>query len=493
MKNSRITYSLLIGVLLMISCTKDLNLEPISIITAGSFYKTEEDAKGALNGMYTRLRSQAEQNLYLLGEARSEVMDVGLGGTGGRELYFLNTLNSTNAGPTWQGLYLLVHEANSIIKYVPGISFASVASKNNILAQAYAMRAFAYFVMTRTWGKLPLVSEPTTGISSESTLRPRSSQEDIFKLIKQDIDQSISLFGDNSLPAGRCFWSKPAVYALKADVYLWTGKLMNGGRPDFNAALEAVMAAQTADLSLLSNYAGIFDYVNKGNKEIVMSVRFQELEASSNHFDVSYIANASVPANISQATRDAIGTPGGNNFWAPSATLRNQFTSDDLRKSGSFLEIYTTTPVNKYYGSVVLKGKGLVTAGARLFLDDIILYRYADLLLMKAEAKNALDQDPSAEINQVRQRAYGTNYSNHIFVSSTKEQNDVEILKERLLELAFEGKRWWDLIRFGRAFDLVPSLQNRKGQDYLLLFPISETTLGLEPQVEQNPGYYKTQ
>jgi hypothetical protein len=108
---------------------------------------------------------------------------------------------------------------------------------------------------------------------------------------------------------------------------------------------------------------------------------------------------------------------------------------------------------------------------------------------MKAEAKNALNQDPSTEINLVRQRAYGTAYSAHIFVNGTKDVNDAAILKERLLELAFEGKRWYDLVRFGKAFELVPSLQAKAGQTNLLLSPINNATLALEPKVTQNPGY----
>ena len=108
---------------------------------------------------------------------------------------------------------------------------------------------------------------------------------------------------------------------------------------------------------------------------------------------------------------------------------------------------------------------------------------------MKAEAKNALGQDPSEEMNLSRKRAYGDNFDKHIFVNRSKELNDDEILKERLLELVFEGKRWWDLIRFGKAFDIVPSLNNKKGQDHMLLWPLSLTVLTREPQVGQTPGW----
>src|SRR5690606_14301315 len=97
----------------------------------------------------------------------------------------------------------------------------------------------------------------------------------------------------------------------------------------------------------------------------------------------------------------------------------------------------------------------------RIFTDDVVIYRYADLLLMKAEAKNALGQDPSDEMNEIRRRAYRDKFAEHIFVNGTKEENDEAILQERLFELTFEAKRWWDLIRFGKAFEKVPSLQGR--------------------------------
>ena len=100
-----------------------------------------------------------------------------------------------------------------------------------------------------------------------------------------------------------------------------------------------------------------------------------------------------------------------------------------------------------------MKFNGFVNSGIRLFLDDVILYRYADVLLMKAEAKNALGQDPSAEINKVRERAYGAAYKQHVFVSGSKQTNDEAILQERLFELVFEGEKmvgpgaFWKSIR----------------------------------------------
>lgn len=472
------------------SCTDNLDLLPTSVIGNSSFWKTEDDARGGTYGMYVALRSQASKNLFLWGEGRSETVGSGVQGLDGRERYYLNTLDATTAGPEWQGMYTVIHQANLLLKHIPEISFTSEASKNDMLAQAYAMRAYVYFTMIKTWGDLPLVTEPTEAFTAESIQKERTSKENIFKQIKEDIDKAVSLFSANTIPAGRFVWSKPSVNALKADVFLWTGKVLNGGAADFTTALNALNEIKTADVALLDNYASVFDYANKGNKEILFAIRFQQNEVTDNDFVNMYFAAAYVPNDIDATASAALGVANGNNFWAPSAVFRNQFTTNDIRRNATFTEIYTaTTGTRAFYGAFQTKFKGGINAGVRLFLNDYIIYRYADILLMVAEAKNALGQDPTAEIMQVRARAYGAAVGAHPFVNGTKADNDEVILKERLLELGLEGKRWWDLIRFGKAFEKVPALQSRADKQYLLLFPISSNTLSLETKVKQNPGY----
>lgn len=489
-KSNKILLSVLVLCFSISSCTKHLELEPISQISNSSFWKTESDATGALNGMYARLRVQAASNFFLLGEARSEVMGPSVIGGQGKTEYRGNTINKTNFGITWQGFYTVIHDANLILKSVPKISFTSEAAKNNVLAQAYTMRAFVYFMMAKTWGDLIIITEPTDGYSPEAMQKQRSPVADVFAFIKKDLTEASQLFSNNTYPAGRHMWSKPSLNALIADVYLWTGKRMNGGNADFTTALNALNAIEGTDVQLLQDFASVFDYTNKGNKEILMSIRFLENEAPATLFEYMYISGINLPANIDVATRNAIGALKYDE-WSVSDLARNQFSADDQRKNASILEIYTIGAGGSktYYGSIITKFNGVVSGGIRLFVDDVVLYRYADVLLMKAEAKNALGQDPSPEINKVRERAYGSKFANYQYVNSTKVANDAAILKERLLELMFEGKRWWDLVRFGKTFELVPSLQNRAGQDFLLLFPIPESTLALESGVKQNPGY----
>ncbi|GJM34294.1 MAG: membrane protein [Saprospiraceae bacterium] len=472
------------------SCTEDLELAPTSIISVNSFWSTEDDAKGGLYGMYTRMRSQCYDNLFSWGGARAELLSYGLQASEGLERYFENTLDPISAGPDWKGLYTVIHDANLLLKNVPDIDFRDEKVKNETLAQAHAMRAYVYFIIARTWGGAPIVTAPSEGYDAEVIFKPRASISEVYTLIKQDIDMAISLFPDDSFSPGRSIWSRPAVNALKGDVYLWTAKTQGGGNADLQTALTALQAVKTGDVALLPAYDDVFRYSNKGNSEVLMAMHLEDLEASNMYSDLMYIRNDQIPANATQESKDLLGTGGGLNRWAPAEGFRDQFADDDSRKDATFVAMFTddgTGPA--YYASATLKYRGFVDAGSRKFLDDIILYRYADVLLMIAEAKNGLGQDPTAEMNAVRERAYGANFAGHEFVSGSQADNDDAILQERLFELSFEAKRWWDLVRFDKAFELVPSLNGRENDRYLLLFPIPITTLSLNSSLVQNPGY----
>ncbi|MCE5346888.1 MAG: RagB/SusD family nutrient uptake outer membrane protein [Bacteroidales bacterium] len=482
-----------IAILSFVACTKDINLTPISQISNASFWKTENDASGGLTGMYVRMRTQASVNFFLWGEGRSGIFIQNFGMDPSAALYvFMNSLSQTNAGPDWTTMYSVIHDANLLLKYVPGISFTSQDTKNNTLAQAYAMRAFIYFTMAKTWGDLALVTEPTEGYDPNTIYRERSSVADVFKLIKSDIDKALELFPNNNYTTARNFWSKPAVNTLKADVYLWTGKKLNGGNADFTTALNALNDVETSDVTLLPNFSDIFSYTGKGNKEIIMSVYFL-LNESPTHTVYGGVTGINAPtAPYTDAETIAKISPfnSKDGYWQISPDICNQFSNDDQRKDATFIVVnQTRNGVTSWMYNCDQKYPGIISGGVRQSYDDYIIYRYADVVLMKAEAKNALGQDPSTEINKIRQRAYGNNYSSHVFVNGTKAENDDAILKERLFELLQEGKRWWDLVRFGKVFEQVPALKIYAGQDYRLLFPISETVLSLEPKMVQNPGY----
>lgn len=493
----KILIVLILTVFTVTSCTEDLELVPVSQISTSSFWTSENDVAGALNGMYVRFRLTTE-NQYYWGEMRSGIMQQSIAGIVLSYQYlYKNTLNSSAGVPGWGNIYTVVHDANIILENAPTIKFANEATKNNALAQAYAMRAFCYFVMVRTWGGVPLVTQSTNGVS-ESNQRPRATAAEIFAQIKKDIAEAEKLFSNNTYPTGRAVWSKPALNAFKADVYLWTAKKLAGGNADLNTVLTAINEIEASDVTLLSNFSSIFDYNNKGNKEVIFAVRYADKEsAMSLPFNASFIHPQTAPAlsQVDPATAIAIsGADQAYSYLAVRDHVRNAFSIKDQRRNATIfdLEVYKPTYPNGVKSLVVTiqnKYQGVLISGGRRWFNDYVIYRYGDILLMKAEAKNALGQDPSIEINKVRQRAYGANFNQFAFVNGSKAANDTEILKEKLLETAFEGHYWYDLVRFGKVFDLVPELIGQTGKDHMQLFPIDQSILSKEPKVTQNPGW----
>src|SRR5690606_1171719 len=314
---------------------------------------------------------------------------------------------------------------------------------------------------------------------------------EVLAFIKNDLEQALALFPDNNYPEGRNIFSRPAANALKGEVYLWTGKKEGGGTADFTTALNALTEITGTEVALLDDYASVFDYDNKGNEEIIFAVKHAEFETGDlQPYAHMWMYPAYIPATIDEETQKILEGGNGNSVLEVEPHVQAAFSEEDQRKDASFRVIYAYPDgIKTYYASIVYKYHGTLIGGLRYWYNDRIIYRYGDVLLMIAEAKNALRQDPSPEMNQIRQRAYGNNFPGHEFVSSGQETNDEAILRERLLEMAFEGKYWWDLLRFDKAFELVPSLQNKVGQDHLELFPIVLSTLSVEPKVQQNPGY----
>src|SRR5690606_23486207 len=119
----------------------------VSSISGGSFWKTEDDANGALRGMYIRFRNVSASNLYIWGESRSMILKQSVGNDFTNIRFFNNTLDATVAGPDWSSVYRVVNDANLILKYLPGINFKSESTKNRLMAEAYTMRAYCYFIM----------------------------------------------------------------------------------------------------------------------------------------------------------------------------------------------------------------------------------------------------------------------------------------------------------------------------------------------------------
>ncbi|RED23675.1 SusD-like starch-binding protein associating with outer membrane [Flavobacterium cutihirudinis] len=464
------------------SCQDDLELTSDSVITSDSFWKTEDDAKAGVNGMYVSFRIQTQQNYYLLGGARSAEITGGVQSPLTLANYYNNNLTPQNIDVEWGGLYTVIHQANLILKYVPQIQFSpsTVNEQKRYIAQAYSMRALCYFIMARSWGGVPIVTDPTENSNQSQYIIPRNTIEETFAFIKSDVDAAIANFPDAA--NNKTQLSAASAYALKADVNLWTAKQLNGGTTDLNTALTAINAIPGTP-TLMPSFKDVFAFDKKANAEVLFAVRYSlgDLPSSlaDNWNQFMFVGPSDfAPLTAAQAVAvfGTLGTGSGNagiSRVQPDITRFN-FGADDTRKAATYQTLYNgTTPVV----TGLVKYNGTVDGTIRRFVSDIIIYRWADILLMKAEIKNALGQDPSTEMNLVMQRADAT----ASFTNSTKTANDDVILKERLKELAFEGKSWWDIVRFNRT-DLVPSMAGKQ-----VLFPISQNTINFNPKIEQNP------
>ncbi len=487
MKKNWIYYlSFLIGIFTICSCKKDLNISSKSLITSSNYWQTEDDAKSAVNGMYFNFRAHTRMNYYLLGAGRSAEMKAGIQSPFTLTNFYSNTLTPQNIDVDWADLYTVIQSSNLILKYVPKINFSSitVSNKNTYLAQAYSMRALAYFIMARTWGGVPIVKTPTENTIQTDYIIPKNTIQEVFTFIKADIDSAIALFPNATNT--KILLSLPATLALKADVNLWTAKQLNGGNADLTIALNAINALP-AGPALLPNFKDVFDYNNKGNNEIIFAVRYNLSEVTSPLLDnwnsFMFIGPSDYPGlttAYATATFGTLGSGSGNagiSRAQPDITRFN-FSSTDTRKNVTYQTLYNSNNVPVVTGLV--KYNGTVDGTIRRFVSDVIIYRWADIVLMKAEIKNALGQDPTAEMNMVMQRADPS----ASFSYGTQPANDVAILNERLKEFAFEGKTWWDLVRFNKT-NLVPSMSASTP----VLFPISNATINYNPKIIQNLGY----
>ncbi|MBE7169481.1 MAG: SusD family outer membrane lipoprotein NanU [Williamsia sp.] len=495
--------------LLLQACSKKLDLLPASSISDASFWKTPDQFDAFVTGVHTQFRSNAA-TFQTLGEMRADIFgtDPGSGSvftgeaTQGVERLWTQNLDLDNPGVSNFGnFYYNINQINLLISNLKTTGVVTPANKSYYLGIGYGMRAFYYFHLLRTWGNAILQTTPVSSIDISNLAKGASTQDEVTKQIKADIDSSVNNFGAvYTFRSQKGIWSKAASLMLKGEVYLWTS-YRGGGAADATTALNALTDIQTniPSLALLPNFADVFASGNKGNAEIIFAIRYQLNEAAMTWIPGTYEPQTGFIINYydSAANRkfDATTDNWGGTLRAPVkiATFR-AYNDKDLRKGYTIQPAYNKVGNNYVMaGAFVKKYPGEQNAGSRQYTNDFPIYRYADLLLLKAEAKLALGQDPAAEINGVRQRAYGAGYTlaqwgypNQSVDADPKEA----LLQERFCEFVFEGKRWYDLRRMGDAY-VYKHTTLSSTQAYKLLWPIDRNSLTNNRSLEQNPGYAK--
>ena len=494
-------------VLGMASCTKKLDeVLPQDAISKDQALKDPNAARTLYHGVYGRFRA-FNSTFYQLGEMRSDIWVDGLftesvdGGL--QNLYRHNISNLNVPFANWAGFYNLIYNLNNVINIIPQTPLPD-AEKTRIQAEVLGLRAYVYYTMLRTWGAVPLNTEPVETINNTAeTYKRRTGADTIMTQIKADIEQSLSLFGSaNTLLSGkRVYWSRIATLILKGDVYLWSGSHMGGGNTDFTTAKNALIEVrnlQGASLDLQGNYADIFDPTKKNNnKEIIFAINYELQQAENTQFVGAFTVNAIQAATLSfaQAPTPTVSSVypyvNGANRIGMNQAMINRLTTlpADQRITNTFRVMYSNAAPFATRGTFLTKYIGTTAGTSQIYNNDFPIYRYADVLLLLAEAKAKLGEDPSAEINAIRLRAYGAGYTPHVNGGVTANMD--AILEEYLREFIAEGKRWWALRRAGDSYvyaNLNPTYFSPASTAKFLL-PLSLGMLQADPLLTQTPGY----
>ena len=465
------------------SCEEQLEIDPISDISNANYWTNSSDVDGYLTGTYDNFRSLVDRITY--GEDRGDALQPG--SRGGVSIAHMQRLSDDN-GLDWKVIFANLHHANMIIKHAPGISFADQNVKNRDLAQAYAMRAYDYLLLCQMWGDAPIVLEPTESYNPAG--KPsRQPKEDVMAQVLSDIETSLSLFPDNKV-ATKYRFSRPAVQMLKAHALAWNYTVLHSGKEsDLTDAIAALDEVIGGDFKMMDNYAEIFDVDHRINSEIIFAlyVRFGEYD---NMYALNFTESA-VQGQVGAAVnKDEIPYSNGNiaaPYYAPSQKLKNSFTAGDKRAKVAYIEGISAagkvlfTCQNKFRGTPYVKD--------RYYDNDIVVFRLADALLLKAEllAYKGNTTEAVKLMNITRNRAGIGNYDGPTDSQSVSKA----ILDERFLELCFELKRWPDLMRAHAActiniYDEVPNLN---GKSTPLYFPITINMRAYNENLTQTEGY----
>ena len=468
-------------------CSKEfLDKKPLGQLTTQNFFQTEEHAIWATNAVYNILRDFRTHVFAYLGmtDIVSDDADKGSLVTDANFLRDLDDFTydagNLSLSDTWAGYYRAIYRANLAILSIPEVPNIDPALRDRLVAESKFLRAYFYFKIVRWWGDVPLILTP---LNSDEFQQERTPVMQVYDQIISDFSEAANILPQkySSAEVGRA--TSGAAKAFLAKVHLTLGNFNEAE----NFALEVINSGL---YELFPNYEKLFQIEGENSSESIFEIQTTALETGG----------AGSQYNQVQGVR---GTPNlGWGFNRPSDDLVASYERGDPRRDATILLVNEPLPdgsdfvhdnpniLNERYNQ-----KAWVPShpgGNNNGPGNIRIFRYADLLLIAAESlnENGKSQQALSYLNQVRARARGSrNVLPDITISDQSALRQI-IWNERRVELAMEQHRWFDLLRQGRAAEVM----NAHGKNFVSgkheLFAIPQIDIDLSGgALSQNPGH----
>lgn len=505
------------------ACTKDFLTEvPSDFVSPVNFYKTAGDATAAVNAAYSsfiNLRSPLSssqymgRNLWMVLEYPTEVVTSRLSATNERSLVenYHTQFNSAHAylQGIWEAAYAGINRANSVIDRVPNVEM-DATRRDQLIAEAKYLRALHYYYLAGLFGGVPLKLTETSAIDGDNV--PRSSAADTWKQIEKDLTEAAAVlpaaWGANDY--GRA--TKGAAMTLLGKTYLQSAGT-TATTADWQKGLDAFKTVMGLGYSLDANYASLFNGSNEKSKEIIFS--FQNIRVDG--------AGGTMTQWFVPVTSPAIYALSQQNQFQAERAFYDSYAATDVRKDGTWMTtlayagktvVWAWTSgiqaATQYGSTGPVPRKYVDLGGASTYGEepDVIITRYADVLLSTAEAINEVS-GPTSEaygyVNQVRTRAGVPNLTAGLSQATFRDAVYLERRYELALEMhgLFDNRRnWtWSKARIEASMANISTVNKspftssttkfdaRPILDKWKLYPIPLRACQLNTSLTQNPGW----
>lgn len=487
MKTKHIFY-LFVAIVALQACEDFLDIKPktygipIKNTSADSvIYKTADEAEAALGGTYADFKNEYfELDYFVNGDAQADDAYAGADNPDNFQIddYKIIATNR-NVSRDWVYLYSTIGKANRIVNNVPKVTDPALtaARKTEMVAEASFIRAFCYFQIVQLWGDAPLQLKDLKTLSPETfpdvyeqVFPPKVPAEEIYAQIILDLEAAVA--GAPTTAANKGIATKGAANAMLAKVYATREP------HDWEKVNDYCQAVMDGGYSLLPEYDQLWDNEHENSSEAIFEINYFGGSVDHNWGTQMFRGldwkKFNIPSNDLVAAFDAEG--------------------DDIRKDASIIFLDVTGkwsdnhwPQNQY--PFLNKYRHFISPSDQ----NYIFLRLADIMLLKAEALNELDDLAGAKalVDQIRDRV-----DLNPTPANSKDAMRLAIEKERRLELAFEGHRWFDLRRTGRAITVINAVKDGEGDplgynltEARLIWPVPQAELDKNVNLSQNPGY----